>query len=97
MEARKNTQVNLQLLRELLDSGGLRSAGQMIQSLHPAEVAHLLESVPHGEIALVDEVLAPQESVVAGFGEHLRDGRYRVGKTLVPLLYAVGIRVTPGQ
>ena len=43
MEAREHTQANLQLLREQLDSGRLRSARLMIHSLHPAETARLLE------------------------------------------------------
>jgi magnesium transporter len=47
MEARDSTQNSLQLLREQLDSGRMRAARLMIHSLHPAEVAHLLESLPH--------------------------------------------------
>jgi magnesium transporter len=46
MEARQNTQAILQRLREQLDSGDLAAARKMIQGLHPAEVAHLLESMP---------------------------------------------------
>ena len=33
-------------LQEILDSGALRSAGRLLNSLAPAEVAHLLESLP---------------------------------------------------
>ncbi len=46
MEARQNTQAILQRLREQLDSGDLAAARKMIQGLRPAEVAHLLESMP---------------------------------------------------
>ena len=52
MEAREHTQANLQLLREQLDSGGMRSARLMIHALHPAEVARLLESLPLRERAV---------------------------------------------
>ena len=33
-------------LQEILDSGALRSAGRLLESLTPAEVAHLIESLP---------------------------------------------------
>jgi len=33
-------------LREILDSGALRSAERLLQSLAPAEIAHLIESLP---------------------------------------------------
>ena len=46
MEAREHTQTHLKLLREKLDSDGLRSARMMIHSLHPSELARLLESLP---------------------------------------------------
>jgi hypothetical protein len=46
MESRESTQNSLQLLREKLDSGGMRAARLMVHGLHPAEVAHLLESLP---------------------------------------------------
>ena len=76
MEARKNTQINLQLLRELLDSGGLRSARQMIQSLHPAEVAHLLESVPLQERAILWELVDSEDEgdVLVEVADEVRDG-----------------------
>jgi magnesium transporter len=36
----------LERLQEILDSGALRSAGRLLESLAPAEIAHLLESSP---------------------------------------------------
>ena len=36
----------LQALRELLDSGTLQLATRMLNALRPAEIAHLLESLP---------------------------------------------------
>ena len=59
MEAREHTQGNLQLLRKQLDSGRLRTAGLMINSLHPGEIARLLESLPHRERALLWEMVDP--------------------------------------
>ncbi len=38
--------LRLSRLQEILDSGALRSAGRLLNSLAPAEVAHLLESLP---------------------------------------------------
>ena len=46
MEAREHTQANLSLLREKLGGGRVRSAQLLIGSLHPSEVARLLESLP---------------------------------------------------
>ena len=76
MEARKHTQGNLQLLREQLESGGLRSARQMIQSLHPAEVAHLLESVPLHERAILWDMVDPDDEgdVLVEVADEVRDG-----------------------
>jgi len=76
MEARKHTQANLQLLREQLDSGGLRSARQMIQGLHPAEVAHLLESVPLRERGILWEMVDPDDEgdILVEVVDEVRDG-----------------------
>ena len=59
MEAREHTQGNLQLLRKQLDSGRMRNAGLMINSLHPGEIARLLESLPHRERSLLWEMVDP--------------------------------------
>ena len=61
MEARERTQANLQLLREKLDSGRMRSARLMIHSLHPAEIAWLLESMPLQERAVLWEMVDPDD------------------------------------
>jgi magnesium transporter len=61
MEAREHTQGNLQLLREQLDSGRMRNARVMINSLHPGEIARLLESLPHRERALLWEMVDPDD------------------------------------
>ncbi len=59
MEAREHTQANLSLLREKLGSGRVRSAQMLVGSLHPAEVARLLESLPQTERAFIWEMVDP--------------------------------------
>ncbi|MDX1498568.1 MAG: magnesium transporter [Woeseiaceae bacterium] len=61
MEAREHTKANLELLREQLDSGRMRSARLMIHSLHPSEVARLLESVPPQERVILWEMVDPDD------------------------------------
>ena len=76
MEAREHTQANLQLLRERLDSGRMRSARVMIRSLHPAEVARLLESVPLQERAVLWDMVDPDDEgdVLVEVNDEVRDG-----------------------
>jgi magnesium transporter len=76
MEAREHTQGNLQLLREKLDSGRMRSARLMVHSLHPAEIARLLESLPLQERAVLwDMVSADDEGdVLVELSDEVRDG-----------------------
>lgn len=76
MEAREHTQANLQLLREQLDSGGMRSARLMIHSLHPSEVARLLESVPLPERAVLWEMVDSDDEgdVLVEVADEVRDG-----------------------
>ncbi len=76
MEAREHTQANLQLLREVLDGGRLRSARLMIHSLHPAEIARLLESMPLRERAVLWEMVDPSDEgdVLVEVAEEVRDG-----------------------
>ena len=60
MEAREHTQANLELLREKLDSGRMRSASIMANSLHPSELARLLESLPLKDRAHLWEIVDPR-------------------------------------
>ena len=75
MEAREHTQANLQLLREQLDSGRLRSARLMIHSLHPAEVARLLESVDLQTRVVLWEMVGPDDEgdVLVELADEVRD------------------------
>jgi magnesium transporter len=76
MEAREHTQANLQLLREALDGGQLRSARRMIHALHPGEVARLLESMPLRERAVLWEMVDPDDEgdILVEVAEEVRDG-----------------------
>jgi magnesium transporter len=76
METREHTQANLQLLREQLNSGGMRSARLMIHSLHPAEVARLLESMPLRERAMLWEMVSSDDEgdVLVEVADEVRDG-----------------------
>ena len=76
MEAREHSQASLQLLREQLDSGRLRSARLMLHSLHPAEIARLLESVPLRERAILLEMVDAEDEadVLVEVAEEVRDG-----------------------
>lgn len=76
MEAREHTQGNLQLLREKLDSGRMRSARLMVHSLRSAEIARLLESLPLQERALLWEMVAADDEgdVLVELSDEVRDG-----------------------
>ena len=76
MEARKHRQTNLSLLREKLDSGGMRSAQMLIGTLHPSELARLLESLPLRERAVIWDMVDPENEgeVLVELADEVRDG-----------------------
>jgi magnesium transporter len=55
-------------------SGGLRGADRMVAALHPAEIAHVLESLPPRQRALAWELVAPeiQGEVLVELSEDVR-------------------------
>jgi magnesium transporter len=83
MEAREHTQTSLRLLREKLDSGGMRAARLMVHSLHPSEVAHLLESMPLRERAVLWEMVDSDDEgdVLVEVSDEVRDGLIKGMKT----------------
>jgi len=83
MEAREHTQSSLQLLREQLDSGGMRAARIMVHSLHPSEIAHLLESMPLRERAVLWEMVDSDDEgdVLVEVSDEVRDGLIKGMKT----------------
>jgi len=76
MEAREHTQANLELLREKLDSGRMRAASIMANSLHPSELARLLESLPLKDRAVLWEMVDQdlEGDVLVEVAEEVRDG-----------------------
>ena len=56
-DARNDRAARLASLRAALDSGTLRGAQRMINALHPAEIAHLLESLPPPQRELAWELV----------------------------------------
>jgi magnesium transporter len=76
MEAREHTQANLSLLRERLGGGRVRSAQRLIGSLHPSEIARLLESLPQTERAFIWEMIDPEigGDVLVELADEVRDG-----------------------
>ncbi len=75
MEAREHTHASLSLLREQLGAG-MGSAQMLIGSLHPAELARLLESLPLRERAVIWEMVDPENEgdVLVELADEVRDG-----------------------
>jgi len=69
-------QSNLAKLRERLESGRMRGARVLISSLHPSELARLLESLPLEERAVVWEMVDEElgGDVLVEVAEEVRDG-----------------------
>ena len=69
-------QSNLAKLRERLASGRMRGAQVLVSSLHPSELAHLLESLPLEERAVVWEMVDEElgGDVLVEVSEEVRDG-----------------------
>ena len=75
METREHTKANLSLLRERLGGGRVRSAQMLIGSLHPSEIARLLESLPQTERAFIWEMVDPAigGDVLVELADEVRD------------------------
>ena len=76
MGSSEHKQSSLKLLREQLDSGAMRSARMMIHGLHPAQIAHLLESMPPQERTILWEMVDPDDEgdVLVEVSDEVRDG-----------------------
>jgi magnesium transporter len=75
MEIRERARTNLKLLREKLGEEGINSATMLVGSLHPSEVARLLESLPLQERAVIWEMVDPENEgdVLVEVNETVRD------------------------
>lgn len=76
MEARDTTKDNLELLRQQLEGGRMRSARVMVNSLHPSEVARLLESLPRKKRTMLWEIVDSEleGDVLVEVSDEVRDG-----------------------
>ncbi len=76
MDGRETTKANLELLQERLNSGRMRSARIMVNSLYPSEVARLLESLPLKQRAMLWEIVDSEigGDVLVELAEDVRDG-----------------------
>ena len=76
MDAREHSQDNVELLLQRLDSGRMRSARLLVNSLHPAELARLLESLPLKKRAMLWEIVDPEieGDVLVEVSDEVRDG-----------------------
>lgn len=76
MDEREQKQSNLTRLRERLASGRMRSARALVGSLHTAELARLLESLPPRERAVVWEMVDSEREgdVLVEVADEVRDG-----------------------
>ena len=95
MEARDSTKANIELLQERLNSGRMRSARIMVNSLYPSEVARLLESLPLKERAMLWEIVDSdmEGDVLVELAEEVRDGLIESMRTQDLIAAAEGMEV----
>ncbi len=77
MEALEQKKDTHEELRQLLDDGGrMRRAGRMVNSLHPSEVARLLESLPRKKRTALWELVDSdiEGDVLVEVSDEVRDG-----------------------
>ncbi len=67
---------NLQVIGQALESGELQRASTILNALHPAEVATLLESVPYSQRSYIWNTLGPDDlgEILLLVGEEVRSG-----------------------
>ncbi|AOU99041.1 magnesium transporter [Acidihalobacter yilgarnensis] len=65
---------NLELISATLQTGTMQQARRMLNALHPAEIAHLLESMPPAQRELVWELVDPEYDgeVLLHLGDEVR-------------------------
>ena len=95
MDAREHIKNNLDELREQLDGGRMRPARVMVNSLHPSEVARLLESLPHKKRSMLWELVDPEieGDVLVEVSDEVRDGLIEGMQTEELIAAAEGMEV----
>jgi magnesium transporter len=76
MDPRAQVTDPLEQLRQQLDAGGMRSTQTIINSLHPSELARLLESLPRKKRTMLWEIVDPEieGEVLVELSDEVRDG-----------------------
>lgn len=95
MEALEQTKDNHEELRQLLDGGRMRTARVMVNSLHPSEVARLLESLPRKKRSMLWELVDSEieGDVLVEVSDEVRDGLIQGMQTADLIAAAEGMEV----
>ena len=95
MEAPEQPKDNHEELHELLDGGRMRTAGVMVNSLHPSEVARLLESLPRKRRSVLWELVDSEieGDVLVEVSDEVRDGLIEGMQTADLIAAAEGMEV----
>lgn len=66
----------LQLIGDALQSGTMQRAGRILNALHPAEIANLLEALPHSQRGIVWNMLDHDDDgeILLHVGDEVRNG-----------------------
>jgi magnesium transporter len=74
-EQQNNSDDRLHAFSELLSNGTLAQVGRRLAEMHPAEVAHLLESLPHEQRDVVWDLVTPQQrgDILLQVGDAVRE------------------------
>lgn len=67
---------NLQVITDALDSGEMQRAARILDSFHPAEIGHLLESLPQSQRMFIWNMLDHDDDgeILLNVGEEVRSG-----------------------
>ncbi len=67
---------NLQVISEALDSGEMQHAARLLNAFHPAEIAHLLESLPLSQRMFIWNMLDHDDDgeILLNVGDEVRSG-----------------------
>jgi magnesium transporter len=95
MDVPEQTKDNHDKLRELLDGGRMRTAGVMVNSLHPSEVARLLESLPRKRRSVLWELVDSEieGDVLVEVSDEVRDSLIEGMQTADLIAAAEGMEV----
>ena len=74
-ELQNKSDDRLHAFNELLSNGTLAQVGRTLAEMHPAEVAHLLESLPHEQRDVVWDLVTPQQrgDILLQVGDAVRE------------------------